>query len=64
MANSLRKYTDEKALECIALFNRTELRPNEEVINNTDKQIALETGLKVQTVSNIISKYLKNKTND
>ena len=56
-------YTEEQKLECIALFNRTELRAGEEVIDNQDTTIAKEVGLSLYFVGSIISEYLKHKRN-
>ena len=52
------RYDVDKIME---LFQRTELRPGEEIIDNSDEIIAKELGLKTHTVGKIISKYYKDK---
>ncbi len=55
------KYTEEQKQKCIILFNRTELRPGEETIDNTDKAIAKELNIGVSSVSEFIREYLNKK---
>ena len=45
----------------LALLFRTELRPGEEIINNSDAQIAKELGLNKQFVCRIIGNYFRDK---
>jgi|TARA_R110002167_G_scaffold190638_1_gene392931 hypothetical protein len=52
------RYDVDKIME---LFERTELRPGEEIIDNSDEIIAKELGLKTERVGKIISKYYKDK---
>lgn len=48
----------------LELFFRTELRPNEKVIDNMDETIAKEAGLSIETVSRFIREHLNNKYNN
>lgn len=48
----------------IKLFNRTELRECEDVINNTDPAIAKELNIDTPYVSRILAKYINSKIED
>ena len=61
MTRFTKSYTDEQERRCIELFNRTELRQNEDVIDNSDKQIAKEVGIATSVVASIITKHLNKK---
>lgn len=50
--------TDEQIIE---LFNRTELRDGEYVINNTDPAIAKELNIDTPHVSRVLAKYMNTK---
>ena len=45
----------------INLFNRTELRPGEDVVDNRDTTIAKEMNMTVAVVCRIITMYLDRK---
>ena len=56
-----KKYTDKQEQQCIDLLLRTKLREGEDVIDNSDVQIAKEVNLKPRQVGAILNKYLNNK---
>ena len=61
MAKFKPKYTKEQQAQCITLFNRTELRLYEVVIDNRDCSIAKELNMKTSSVTMFISDYLNKK---
>lgn len=50
--------------QIIKLFNRTELREGEDVINNTDPAIAKELNTDTPYVSRVLAKYMTTKIED
>lgn len=52
---------DELDKKIIKLFNRTELREGEDVINNTDPAIAKELNIDTPYVSRVLAKYMNRK---
>lgn len=61
MAKFKKIYTDKQRNSVIALFNRTELREGEEVIDNRDSKMAKELNLPTSMVSDTVSDYLNLK---
>jgi hypothetical protein len=58
------KYKQKDVEKVRRLFFRTELRPDEETIDNLSTTIVEETGFKLSYVETIISKILVEKYND
>jgi hypothetical protein len=50
--------------DIIKEFNRTELKPNEKIIDNTCSTIAKIVGVKTTIVSSVLEEYLDNKINN